>query len=151
MKLFIASILLLQSFLQAQTETDSAATDHYYPLSVVALFAHSGVTDARVFKLRKQQFGALENDLFYLAGGMMLLGAALWSAHNYKGGDFLQTTFGSALIGSVVWDLVFSHLRYNDALYPIDNWFAGWGFGSKAERIAFDLIRITAGILLLIL
>ena len=55
------------------------------------------------------------------------------------------------LIGSVTWDLGFGYIvDRGQFFYPYKDWYGGWGFENKTNRILFDSCRILLAVLIYI-
>src|SRR3989339_743151 len=131
--------------IRPQTET----TDKWLYVGAVSLaLTYGGMVDAMVWdpSIKKEIPDAL-----YLGGFLVSITTLAITASNFETNtlDFTVTTSGAILIGSVLWDGVFSTLKYNDWFYPVPKWYESFGFRNKGQRIMFDLIRIIAGVALL--
>jgi len=117
---------------------------------------HKGMVDIKVWSMQRTsikhekirlRFWYLINDYTYLGGTffmMFSLAFTCWYAGS-MGIGLLPFTYAfliGSLIGDEIWDLGFGYVLHDDILFPFSDWFGGWGFGSKMERVTFDLCRI---------
>jgi hypothetical protein len=54
--------------------------------------------------------------------------------------------FYLGLFGSVAWDWIYGWYQDHDVFFPFQNWYGGWGFATKADRILFDADRLLGAI-----
>ena len=146
---------ILCTWLSPVTEHAAAQDKFLYSSSIVLTLAHGGMVDALVWEPNKQRLpGFVTNDFTYIGGSGIVLSLNLISARNWKPKnkrEFWFTTVGSIFVGSVLWDWTFSELRYGDPLYPLPNWYGGFGFKRKQDRVAFDVGRLLIGGMLIFL
>ena len=87
------------------------------------------------------------SDWVYLAGLALTFSMVVTGVHFYHGSHFFLVTFANICLGSEIEDCLYGEIVHNDPLFPFADWFAGWGFNTKDERITFDLIRIGLAII----
>jgi hypothetical protein len=107
------------------------------------------VVDALRWKKKRNIYPTwITTDAVYL-GGALISGISIafatdnWEYENFT--EFILTSVSSVFLGSIVWDLVFGTVKYNDAFHPFHNWYGGWGFKNKTQRITFDVGRLILG------
>ena len=117
----------------------------YFDIAFLLYWVHNSFVDAKMYDYRKTVPLWIKSDWMYLGGRLVTTLALLFSLQSASPiafWVFLKHIMYCTLIGSVVWDWVYGYLDHLDPLYPFADWFNGWGFESRGQRIAFDLIRI---------
>jgi len=125
-------------------------------LNGILYFAHKGLVDFKQYsddageEEIRARYSFLLNDFTYLVMTVVLFWTTSYVAHisELPTGDFLICLSIGMLLGSELWDLLFSKLLHNDWMYVIPNWAFGWGFKTKTQRIVFDTARVGSAILL---
>ncbi len=143
-------ILLLTTVCLPQQKLNKYA----YAGSIILLLAHHSTIDAWIWEKNNKPIPSwIKKDAWYLGGTAVCVGLITMASYKYDDTfwGYTKTSVGAMLIGSVVWDLIFGTLLYNDAFYPYPNWYGGYGFKNKTQRIAFDVGRLAVGIILLVI
>jgi len=118
--------------------------------SVIACW-HGGVNDARMWTHDRSQlhgWKAPQCPAYIIAGSLFEMfgpSIALRYWNPSKKSQAICSLVAANLIGTVVWDRAFASIRYHDQLFPVKNWYNGWGFKNKAERVRFDIARLALG------
>ena len=163
MKKQLIILLLLTGLCFSQTDTfklnlnpfpkKSQVAKYAYAGSIMLLLAHHSTIDAWIWEKGNKPIPSfIKKDYWYLGGTAICVTLLTMASYSYDDTfwGYTKTSVGSLLIGSVIWDLLFGTLLYNDAFYPFPNWYGGYGFRNKTERISFDLARLGLGIYLLV-
>jgi hypothetical protein len=131
-------------------------------LTAIIYLIHKGLVDVKVWTRRQDQIEIRVKYWYLISDWTYLIGTAavmfLLKDVSYFSGvmqlsywAFTRAFLIGALIGDECWDLIFGYVVNQDALYPFGNWFNGWGFNNKSERITFDCIRISIAVLIFFL
>lgn len=119
---------------------------------------HKGLVDVKMWTRMPDQLWIREKYWYLITDFVYLGGTAIcFFAISFVGYyadmpfiDFVRWLLIGGLIGDEVWDLSFGYVVDQDCFYPFPNWYGGWGFKSKTERILFDSCRIALAVLIYI-
>lgn len=129
-------------------------TRSVYIGSLVLNCAYGGMVDAMIHnRQHNYDHEKIAGDFTYLGGFAITTSFTAFGAWNHKGSfwRFALDTIAGLLIGSVAWDNVYGEIQYGDAGKPYKKWYYNMGFGNHQERLYFDIGRVIAGILLILL
>jgi hypothetical protein len=136
------------------TGFDKSTKKIMFMSSIVAFLTHRGMIDAWLWEENTPYKvpSVVKEDWFYMGGSLVTLVGVFITSHEYKDSfeNYIKTALSGLLIGSECWDLVFGQFLYHDPLHPFPNWYGGFGFKNKTQRLAFDAGRVIIGILLLV-
>jgi len=123
-----------------------------YLIGILIFFAHMSLIDCKLWDDQNVVPAWLKSDWIYLGGTLLTTLFLVYTAgiaYAINPVWFSRITRFGFVLGSVVWDWIFGALIDNDPLYPFKNWYGGWGFTSKADRIYFDIARIIFAFIML--
>jgi hypothetical protein len=114
------------------------------------LMVQRGIVDVNLWERNKNDLPPwIKSDEVNLGGAVITLLGVLYTGYNWKScnlDEFMLTSLAGAIGGSVFWDGVFGAYRYHDWFYPFPDWYNGWGFKNKSQRILFDIGRLAAAV-----
>lgn len=111
------------------------------PLIAFLFLLHLCMIDVKMWSSPFNAHKWYNSDWVYLGGSFIVFVAI---------GLYLGSRgwFASGLIGWIVWDYVFGYLVEDDPLCAYRDYFNGWGFTAKWQRITWDVLRLAGAIIL---
>ena len=130
-------------------------------ITAILYFVHKGIVDVKMWTRMpsqepiRQKYAWLIGDGIYLIGTLVMFAACFFVGRETGSIQFWEVCRQLAigiLVGSECWDLLFGYIVDQDPLYPFSDWYGGYGFkGVKFNRILFDVARVSAAVMLLLI
>ena len=123
-------------------------------LVIILYYAHKALVDLKMWNLSpfkkeiREKYWYLLGDGPYLIGTVVVFLLTIITAYtsSLNGYDFARMVAIGTLLGSECWDLIFGFVNDKDPFYPFADWYGGWGFETRRNRILFDINRIMLAI-----
>jgi len=127
-------------------------TNLFYFVTTFLYWLHLSEADIKMWDDKNVAPSWLKSDWVYLGGALITTWLLVWSAavtfQAVSTWYFIKATIFNTLIGSIGWDWFYGYIIDNDPLYPFEDWFAGYGFRTRPDRIGFDVIRLFIAIVI---